>query len=172
MSLYIQMSEARMKSVADHPWISDPVPFVETSSVRVCMKNVAAMLENDSPPDWIIILDETGRFSHSRTRVVIAEDATVEFEPRVGDSLSTTILTDYQLSAIAAILNQVEPESDLDVENAVIDGSPCVVSITNGTRKWTVFGEFNTAGMNAEQLIEPGPALAVLLRAIASSIPT
>ncbi len=161
-----------MKSVFDHPWLSNPYPFADVDSIRVCMKNAAAMLQYDSPPDWIIILDRTGRFSHSRMRVVIAEQATIDFEPTVGDSPSTTILTDDHLGAIADILAQIDRRSNLDVERPVIDGSPCALSVINGKHKWVSFGEFNINSMDSDDLLKPGPALAMLLTTISDSIAT
>ncbi|MGD9127152.1 MAG: hypothetical protein PVH19_07205 [Planctomycetia bacterium] len=134
------------------------------------MKNAVAMVENDFPPDWIIILDELGRFFYSRTRVVVAEDTTIDFEPDIGDSPSTTILTDEPSRQLDEILAHIEPDTNLDASNNVIDGSPCAVAIINGKSKWVSFGEFNLAGMPSDELLKLGPQIAMFLRALSQEL--
>ncbi|PHS14490.1 MAG: hypothetical protein COA78_05695 [Blastopirellula sp.] len=155
-----------MNSPLDHPWITARIPFINKDSIRVCMKNAAVMIDGESPPDWIVVLDSRGRMDHSQTRVVVAEQTTMDFELDAGNSPQTTILTDEQSSKLSEILSQIDVDTDLDARCYVCDGNPCVVTVINGKDKWVNFGEFNLAGLSPSNRIKPGPQIGVLLNAM------
>jgi hypothetical protein len=155
----------------DHPWLNDADTLPShRDSVRVAMKNAMAMLEHADPPDWILVLDVWGLFHHSRTRIVLADDATIDFEAHVGEPPLTTVLTERQTQKINDVLAGCTPDSIFDLNNPFLDGSPCVVAVINGRQRWCRFAEFNLDGLSDDDLRCCGPALATCLRTLAATI--
>lgn len=160
-----------MTSPLNHPWITDPIfDSRDRDSIRVAMKNALAMLEGDNPPQWIITLDECAMWYQARTRVVVAEHATIDVEGDAHDGPVTTLLTDEQRDDLLAVLSSCSPDRIVDVENDVLDGTLCAVAVMNGQVPWCAFSRFNSDGMNDRQLALPGPRIATLLRSFYRSL--
>ncbi|TWU50736.1 hypothetical protein Poly51_40290 [Rubripirellula tenax] len=154
-----------MPTPLDHPWIaeSDFEPEYR-DSIRVAMKSTQAMLDSDAPPNWIVTLDESAMWYRSRTRIVVDVDVTMDVEGNPVDSPVSTLLTDAQTESLVSALQNVTPDTLIDVEHFVLDGTWCVVTVANGTDGWCGFSQFNCAGMDAAQLALPGPKIATLLQ--------
>ena len=160
-----------MTSPLDHPWIaeSDFEPEYR-DSIRVAMKSTQAMLDSDAPPNWIITLDESAMWNRARTRIVVDGDATMDVEGNPFDSPVSTLLTASQTASLLAALSDITPDTLVDVEHLVLDGTWCVVAVANGVDRWCAFSQFNCAGMDTAQLALPGPHIATLLQSFYRSL--
>ena len=67
-------------------------------------------------------------------------------------------------------MSDVTPDTLLDVEHLVLDGTWCVVTVANGVDQWCAFSQFNCAGMDTAQLALPGPRIATLLQSFYRSL--
>mgnify|MGYP001301894541 CR=1 FL=1 len=154
-----------MLTPLDHPWIADAEFDPEyRDSIRVAMKSALAMLESDDPPTWIVTLDESAMWYRARTRIVVADHATMDVEGNPVESPVSTLLTDEQTDSLLSVLDGLSPQSVTDVEHFVLDGTSCLVAVMNGAENWCAFSQFNCAGMDADKLTLPGPRIANLLQ--------
>lgn len=163
-----------MLTPLDHPCLGDPdVQPRHRDKIRIGMKSAQAMLDEPNPPAWIILLNEWTLWWHRQTRVVVSEDATIDFEFEGIDTASsriTSLLTDDQFAELSAILSDCARETIHDIEIEVIDGVPCALAVINGQQDWCRFAEFNLCGMSDDNLQKKGPVIVSCLRAIADSI--
>ena len=122
-----------MNSTLNHPWLADP-DFVlprQRQSMLVRLKSIEEMLSSDDAPRWIVLLDRMGLWHHCRTRVVIHEYATIDYEPAFDQPPVTWLLEEVDYDYLASVLHNVTPDTFRSVHTEVLDGDFCAVTAYN-----------------------------------------
>lgn len=158
-----------MPTPLDHPWINDSEFAPEyRDSIRVAMKSAEAMLESESPPAWILYLDQCAMWYRARVRIVISEYATMDIEGNPVDTPVSTLLSDEQTVQLLSELKSLKPDTLTDVESFVLDATWCVLSVINGSDGWCAFSEFAWSGTGQNDRARPGPKIAEQLHSLCS----
>jgi hypothetical protein len=138
-----------MASTLDHPWFSDPDMSEGCRSLREDLKSVEQMLNGDDPPTWVIILDQFVRFWRSRTRIVIHDDATIDFEGEL--PAKSRHLSENERVRLVDLLGRATPDTIASLKNTVIDGHQCGLTVVHGSPRWLAFADFNLCGIPATE---------------------
>ena len=137
-----------MTSILAHPWLSDAdVLPGDRQSMLVRLKSIEEMLCSDAPPKWVILLDRMGLWHHCRTRIVIHEYATVDYEPAFDQPSMTWMLEDADYEYLTSLFQNVTPDNFVSTHTEILDGDFCAVTVVNGEHKWLAYAEVNLAGL-------------------------
>ena len=105
------------------------------------------MLSSDDPPRWVVLLDRIGVWHHCRTRVVIHEYATVDYEPSFDQPSITWMLEDVDYEYLTKLLRDVIPEAFCSANTAILDGDLCALTVVHGKPQWLAYAEVNLSSL-------------------------
>lgn len=142
-----------MNSTLTHPWLTDPDYVLprQRQSMLVRLKSIEEMLSNDDAPRWIVLLDRMGLWHYCRTRVVVHEYATIDYEPTFDQPPVTWLLEEADYDYLASVLHNVTPDTFRSVHTEILDGDFCAVTVVNGQGKWLAYAEVNLAGLPKDE---------------------
>jgi len=121
------------------------------------------MIHGDTPPTWVLVLDEHFLFYPRRSRVVLNGSATIDCELFSCPEVSHNCLLLADAIRLREILSTAAEDSFSDANTEVIDGHPCTLTVINALGKWMAVCDFNLSGMPDHERSLPAPSIAQVL---------